>query len=264
MLGPIGNNPDPLLSQLRRNWREQNEVLLRLSTGRRINSGRDDPAGLIAATDLEAAIAALDAESRALERNDSRAQITDGQVAQISGMMNDLRGLVVASANSGALSHEELAANQMQIDNIAASVRRFADDALASLDGLGLPEETRTQLAEQLQQATAAVSSLASGGANALAGGDFEAMQAALDEAATAFAQVRGAIGAHQKYTLEAQHNTLAVQRENLVAAHSQIVDADYAEEASNLTRSQILTAANLRVLQIANYNAGLVLNLLS
>lgn len=264
VIGRVGDNTSLLLAQLRKNFLEQNDILKRLATGRRINSGKDDPAGLIAATDLEAAIAALDAESRAIQRTDTHANITDGHTAQLSSMMSDLRGLVVASANTGAMSDAEIAANQMQIDNISASIQRFAQDAIASLDGISLPDGGNEQLAEQLRNAANAVASLASGGANDLRSGNFEAMQAALDDATTAFAETRGIVGAYQKYTLESRQNSLAVQRENLVAAHSQIVDADYAEESSNLTRSQILTAASVRVLQIANQNTSLVLNLLS
>jgi len=85
-----------------------------------------------------------------------------------------------------------------------------------------------------------------SGGANDLRSGDFSQMQAVIDEATTAFAEARGTIGAYQRYTLEARENSLAVQRENLTAAHSQIVDA-----------------ASIHVLKIANQNAALVLNLL-
>jgi flagellin len=263
MIGRVGDNTFLLQTWLRKNFDEQNEVLKRLATGRRINSGKDDPAGLIAATQLEAAITALDAESRAIQRVDANANIADGHATQLSTMMSDLRGLVVASANTGALSDDEIAANQMQIDNLAASIQRFAQDAIASLDGIRLPDGGNEQLAEQLRSAATAVSTLMSGGANALRSGNPEEMQAIIDQATTTFAEARGTIGAYQKYTLEARQNSLAVQRENLTAAHSEIVDADYAEETSNLARSQVLTAASVHVLKIANQNAALVLNLL-
>lgn len=263
MIGRVGDNTLIQQTWLRKNFYEQNEILKRLATGRRINSGKDDPAGLIAATHLEAAIAALDAESRAIQRVNANANIADGHASQLSTMMSDLRGLVVASANSGALSDAEIAANQMQIDSLAAGIQRFAQDAIGSLDGISLPDGGNEQLAEQLRSAATAVGTLMSGGANDLRSGDFSQMQAVIDEATTAFAEARGTIGAYQRYTLEARQNSLAVQRENLTAAHSQIVDADYAEETSNLARSQVATAASIHVLKIANQNAALVLNLL-
>jgi len=144
MIGRVGDNTLIQQTWLRKNFYEQNEILKRLATGRRINSGKDDPAGLIAATHLEAAIAALDAESRAIQRVNANANIADGHASQLSTMMSDLRGLVVASANSGALSDAEIAANQMQIDSLAAGIQRFAQDAIGSLDGISLPDGGHT------------------------------------------------------------------------------------------------------------------------
>ncbi|MFQ5818247.1 MAG: flagellin [Terriglobia bacterium] len=264
MIGGVSNSTFALQMQLAKNLREQNEVLNRLATGRRINSGKDDPAGLIAATQLEAAITALDAESRAIERNNANANIADGHAAQLSAMMSELHGLVLASANAGTLSDAELAANQLQIDNLTASIQRFARDAVSSLDGINLPDGGNAQLAEQLRNAANSVATLASGGANDLRSGNFEEVQAVIEEATTAFAEARGTIGAYQKYTLEARQNSLAAERENLTAAHSRIVDADYAEEVSNLARLRVLTAASVQLLKIANRNAGLTLSLLS
>jgi flagellin len=249
---------------LRRSFQTQTAILQRLATGRRINAGSDDPAGLIAATDLEATITALDAESRTLQRADSNATIADGHAAQLSSMMGELRGLVVASANQAGFSDAELAANQIQIDNLSASIQRFAQDAISSLDSISLPDGGSQRLAQQLRDAAQAVATLASGGANDLRSGNFAAMQGVLDEATTTFAEARGTVGAYQRYSVETRLNSIAAEREALTAAHSRIVDADYAEEISNLTRAQIQTAASVKVLKIANQNAATVLDLLS
>ena len=242
----------------------QNQILQRLATGRRINAGSDDPAGLVAATNLEAAITALDAESRTLQRADSNANITDGHAAQLSSMMGELRGLVVASANQAGISDAELAANQMQIDNLSASIQRFAQDTISSLDGINLPDGGNEQLAQQLQDAANAVATLASGGVNDLSSGNFDAMQTVLDNATTAFAEARGTVGAYQRYNVQSRLNSVAAEREALTAAHSRIVDADFAEETSNLARAQVQTAASVKLLQIANQKAATVLALLS
>lgn len=264
MVGNLLNNTTLQQAWLRRNFAEQNEILRRLATGRRINAGSDDPAGLIAATNLDAAITALDAESRALQRVHSNADIADGHATQLASMMGELRGLVVASANTAGLSDAEIAANQMQIDNLSASIQRFAQDTITSLDGIRLPDGGNEQLAEQLRGAASAVATLTTGGANDLRSGNFDAMQAVVDQGLTGFAEARGTIGAYQKYNVESRQSSLAIERENLVAAHSRIVDADFAEETSNLTRSRIMTEASVRVLRIANQNAGTVLRLLS
>ncbi len=264
MIGRISNNTLLQQHMYQKNSVEQNRILQRLATGRRINAGRDDPAGLIAATNLESAIAALDGESRALQRVHSNANIADGHAAQLSSMMSELRGLEVASANSGALSDAEIEANQMQIDSLASSIQRFAQDTISSLDGISLPDGGNEELAEQLRSASNAVASLMSGGANDLRSGNYEDIETVIHDATTTFAEARGEIGAYQKYNVETRQNSLAVERESLMAAHSQIMDADYAEETSNLARSKILMAASTKVLKIANQNAGTVLNLLS
>lgn len=264
MIASVSNNTLTQQTWLRKNSEEQDGVLQRLATGRRINAGSDDPAGLIAATDLDAAISALEAESRSLERVNANANVVDGQAAQLSSMMGELQSLEVASANTAGLSDAEIAANQMEIDNLSASIQRFAQDAISSLDGISLPDGGNEQLADQLRSAASAVATLTSGGANSLASGDYDAIQTAIDDATTAVAEARGTIGAYQKYDVESRLDSLASEREALTAAHSQIMDADYAEETSNLARSKILTAASVKVLKIANQNAANVLDLLS
>ncbi|MBU0640887.1 MAG: flagellin [Planctomycetes bacterium] len=264
MIGAVSNNTFPFQVQYKNNLKQQNEVLTRLATGWRINSGKDDPAGLIAATQLETEIAALDAESRAIQRTQANANITEGHARQISGMMSDLRRLTVASANTGGMSDAEIQANQLEIDALAANVQRFAQDTISSLDGISLPDNGNAEVAEQLRAAAQSAATLASGGENDLRSGNFEAAETAIREATTAVAEARGRIGAYQKHTLESRQNSLAVERENLAAAHSRIRDADFAEETSNLARSQVLTASSLRVLKVANNTAGSVLSLLS
>jgi flagellin len=104
---------------------------------------------------------------------------------------------------------------------------------------------------------------LATGGANELHSGNFSEMQKLLADATTAFTEGRGALGAYQRNTLETRENSLANEQVNLMSAHSQIADADYALESSNLARSNVLTASSVEVLRIANQNASLVLGLL-
>ena len=264
MINGVSTNTFRFQVQFRKNLDEQHNVLLRLATARRINAAKDDPAGLIAATMLEAESVAAEAEQRSIQRAYANANIAEGHTAQLSDMTAELRAKTVEAANTGAMSDAEIAANQMEIDSLTSSIQRFAQDAAASLDGINLPNNGSEQAAEQLRNAANAVATLASGGSNSLGSGNFEAAQAAIQEATTAFAEVRGAIGAYQKHTLEPQDRALGIKRENLLAAHSQIVDADFAVETSNLARAQVLTASSAHVLKIANHSAGLILNLLS
>ena len=264
MIGNVSNNTLTQQTLLRKNNELQYRTMQRLASGRRINAGRDDPAGLIAATNIESAITALEAESSSLQRVHANANITDGHLAQVSSMMGQMRGLAVASANTAGLSDAEVAANQMQIDQLAGSIQRFTSDAIASLDGISLADGGNEQLATQLQAAASGVAGLTSGGANELQSGNLAGIESAIADAAKVFAGARGTVGAYQKYDVETRLTSLAAERESLAASKSEIMDADYAEEISNLSRANVLSAASMEVLKITNQNAGMVLNLLS
>ncbi|MGI9427915.1 MAG: flagellin, partial [Bythopirellula sp.] len=93
-----------------------NEALTRLSTGLRINTGKDDPAGLIASENLRSDITSI---RRAISNTDRATQViatADSALGQVSSLLNDIRGLVTESANSGALSDAQISANQLQLD----------------------------------------------------------------------------------------------------------------------------------------------------
>jgi flagellin len=100
--------------------------LTRLSTGLRINSGKDDPAGLIASEALRSDITSI---NKALTNTNRANQIigtADSALGQVSSLLNDIRGLVTEAANKGALSEEEVAANQLQVDSSLEAINRIA------------------------------------------------------------------------------------------------------------------------------------------
>lgn len=102
------------------------EALTRLSTGLRINTGKDDPAGLIASENLRSDITSI---RRAISNTDRANQViatADSSLGQVSSLLNDIRGLVTESANAGALSDEQIAANQLQVDSSLAALNRIA------------------------------------------------------------------------------------------------------------------------------------------
>ena len=103
-----------------------NEALTRLSTGLRINTGKDDPAGLIASENLRSDITSI---RRAISNTDRATQViatADSALGQVSSLLNDIRGLVTESANAGALSDEQIAANQLQVDSSLEALNRIA------------------------------------------------------------------------------------------------------------------------------------------
>ncbi len=102
------------------------ESLTRLSTGLRINSGKDDPAGLIASEVLRSDIVSVERAITNSERANQMIATADSALGQVSSLLNDIRGLVSEAANTGAMSAEQIAANQLQIDSSLEAIDRIA------------------------------------------------------------------------------------------------------------------------------------------
>ena len=107
------------------------------------------------------------------------------------------------------------------------------------------------------------LSTLASGGPNSLDSGNLVQAQKILDKAVKQVSQLRGRLGAFQKFTIGSTVNSLGVALENANAAESAIRDTDFAEETSKLTRAQILSQAATTVLAQANTAPQAALSLL-
>lgn len=124
----INTNISSLVAQntLRRSNEALSTSLLRLSTGLRINVGKDDPAGLIASEVLRAEIVSVEKAITNSERANQLIATADSALSQVSSLLNDIRGLVSESANTGALSQDQLNANQLQIDSSLESIDRIA------------------------------------------------------------------------------------------------------------------------------------------
>ncbi len=125
----INTNVASLIGQhvLGQNNASLNISLERLSTGLRINRGKDDPAGLIASENLRAEKTALDTAIGNAERADQVANIAEGGLDEVARLLNELQGLITQTANDGGLSGEEREANQLQIDSILQTIDRVAE-----------------------------------------------------------------------------------------------------------------------------------------
>lgn len=99
--------------------------LQRLSTGLRINSGKDDPSGLIAASVLGSEVTGISQAITNSQRANNIVATADAALAQVSTLLTDISGLVQASANKGAISSAEIAANQVQVDSAIQSIDRI-------------------------------------------------------------------------------------------------------------------------------------------
>jgi flagellin len=124
----INTNVSSLISQrvLGRNNTQLNTSLQRLSTGLKINSGADNPAGLIASENLRAEKVGITTAIDNAQRAANIIGTAEGGLNEVSSLLTELQGLLGASANSGGLSTEELAANQLQVDSVLSTINRIA------------------------------------------------------------------------------------------------------------------------------------------
>jgi flagellin len=125
----INTNVPSMLAQrvLRMQNRAMTVSLERLSTGLRINRGKDDPAGLIASENLRSEKAAIAGAIKNAERAEQVINVAEGGLQEIAKLLVELQGLVSETANKAGLSAEEKDANQLQIDSILQTIDRLAN-----------------------------------------------------------------------------------------------------------------------------------------
>ena len=124
----INTNVSSLISQinLHRSQGDLQVALNRLSTGLRINSGKDDPAGLIASEEIGSDIVAINKAVSNTQQANQVIATAESALGQISKLLNDIRGLVTEAANTGALSSDQIAADQLQVDASLEAIDRIS------------------------------------------------------------------------------------------------------------------------------------------
>lgn len=125
----INTNIQSLLASrvLNKNNSSLSRSLERLSTGLRINTGKDDPAGLIASEALRNSKVAITAAIDNANRANNIIAIAEGGLDEVNRLLLELEDLIDRSANVAGLSSAEVEANQLQVDTILASINRISD-----------------------------------------------------------------------------------------------------------------------------------------
>ncbi len=125
----INTNVGAVVAQrhLAANYRALNATIQRLSSGLRISRGADDPAGLIASERLRAEISAVGQAISNTQRASNIIATSEGALDEIARLLTDIQDLIVGAANEGAMSTEEIEANQLQIDSAIESITRIAN-----------------------------------------------------------------------------------------------------------------------------------------
>jgi flagellin len=125
----INTNVASLTAQrgLAKTQKSLSDTLQRLSTGLRINRGADDPAGLIASEGLRSEISGIAQAIDNSQRASNVISTAEGALSEVASLLLNIKDLVVEAANSGALSPEEIAANQLQVDSAVESITRISN-----------------------------------------------------------------------------------------------------------------------------------------
>lgn len=232
----------------------------RLSSGLRINSARDDAAGLAVASRMEADARGLTVAIRNASDGISFGQTADGALGTVGEILQRMRELAVQSLN-GTISDTERAYLDEEFQQL--------DDQITDLQGAATLNNTSVFATFSFQVGTTSAQTLsatftsvaATATAVATSAGATAALAAidtALDSVSAARAEAGGTMGA-----LQFRIQQLETSRENQYAARSRIMDADFASETANLTRAQILQQSGTAMVAQANSIPQNVLSLL-
>src|SRR5436190_14841258 len=125
----INTNVASLTAQrgLSKSQRTLSDTLQRLSSGLRINRGADDPAGLIASEGLRSEIAGINQAVDNSSRASNVISTAEGALQEVASLLLNVKSLVIQAANEGALSPDEIAANQLQVDSAVESITRISN-----------------------------------------------------------------------------------------------------------------------------------------
>jgi len=279
-----------------RNDRAMATSMERLSTGLRINSAKDDAAGLAIANRMAGQISGLNMAKRNANDAISMVQTVEGASKEIGAMLVRMRELAVQSA-SGTYSQTDRAALQLEFDELGLEITRIQENT--KWNGIALLDTARTQantkINIQLGASSGQTMSLSfkdwsltnaapttagtesAYGVNLAASATFRiysttndatsiteasATIGTLDTAITGITSEQATYGAYLSRLQHASDNISNVAT-NLDQSRSRIQDADYAVETTELARTQIIAQASTAMLAQANQVKQTVLALL-
>lgn len=245
----------------------------RLSTGKRINSAKDDAAGLAITTSMTSQVRGMNQGIRNANDGISMAQTAEGALSEVTNMLQRQRELTVQASNNTYSADDlanlasEMTALNTQITSVLANTEFNGQklfDATAGTAGVvtvqaganeadAIDIDLSTNLTTDADLAAAAAVDV-----EALAAGDIALFDTAIKTVST----VRAGLGASQNQ-LESAVTNLNNNITNLSDARSRIEDTDYSAETTALAKSQILSQASSAMLAQANQSQQNVLSLL-
>jgi flagellin len=244
-------------------------ALQRLSSGLRVNSSKDDAAGLAVAEKMNAQARGMTVAIRNANDGISLAQTAEAGMNVISEHLQRMRALAVQSA-SGQWDSDNRSALDTEYQQLASEIERVISatsfNGQKLLDGtfstgvifqVGATSTPESQIEVTIEQVSVAVSAI-TGSTGDLARSEL----AALDQAIDNINNNRAALGAIQN-RFQGVLDQLAAAREATEGSRGRIMDADYAAETAHLARAQVLQQAGVAMLTQANALPQNVLRLL-
>jgi flagellin len=239
----------------------------RLSSGKRINSAKDDAAGLAIASSMTSQIRGMNQSIRNANDGISLAQTADGALNEVTNMLQRIRELAVQSA-SGTYSDDDRANLQAEVAELGAQIDNIVDNT--KFNGVTVFGSSDVDVDIQTGYSSSDVTTLTvtSLDVSAASGADISDVDGAgdalddVDDALKSVNATRASLGAGQS-RLESIVNNLTNQVANLSDARSRIEDADFSAETTNLAKAQILSQASTAMLAQANQSQSDVLSLL-
>ena len=255
----------------------QSSAMERLSTGKRINSAKDDAAGLAIATNMTSQVRGMNQAIRNANDGISLAQTAEGALGEVTNMLQRVRELATQSA-SGTYSDDDRLNLQAEVDELTKQIDQvitnsnFNDVQLFDGTVTSVTIQTGANSSDTVDLAMVDLTTLAASGGTA-SSYDITSATAAnalldptsatgLDAEIKAISTARATLGAGQS-RLDSVVNNLTSNVTNLSEARSRIEDADYSAETTKLAKSQILSQASTAMLAQANQSQQNVLSLL-
>lgn len=239
----------------------------RLSTGKRINSAKDDAAGLAIASSLTSQIKGQNQAIRNSNDGIALSQTADGALGEVTNILQRIRELSVQSA-SGTYSDDDRTNLQAEVTELTGQLTDI--QGKTNFNGVSLLSKAAATVTIQTGSAATDTVALNVGGIDlddAIAS-DISTSAGAtaaltdLDTALKAVATTRASLGAGQS-RLSSVVNNLTTNVANLTDARSRIEDVDFSTETTSLAKAQILSQASTALLAQANQSQQGVLKLL-
>ena len=237
-------------------------VFQRLSSGLRVNTARDDAAGLAVSEGIRAFVNGSNVGIRNANDGISLANTAEAALGQVTNNLQRIREIAVQAAN-GTISDTQRTNLSAETAQLATEITRIIQNTSFNgnqlLSGgsnlvfqIGAQSGTTDQLTVTAQQLSAVANSISAGAGLTSSQANASATIGTIDTQLTSVTTARATFGAVTN-RFEAVIANLQVYAESLSAARGRIIDADFAAETAALTRSQILQQASTSVLAQAN-----------